>query len=169
MRCSHLLASAFSSTLGSIYGLRRIDTFLRAIAELTRSGRLDSNSFQLTFQGQVSYDFIAAAEQSCPELMRNRCLQFRPRVSWEEAQKILASADRLLLFQGNQELQVPAKFYEYLPTGIPIFAVAEKGALTDALEFTGSGLRPTPGDPLDIPDPFLKSLPLPPPPPNHPS
>ncbi len=93
--------------------------------------------------------------------MRNRCLQFRPRVSWEEAQKILASADRLLLFQGNQELQVPAKFYEYLPTGIPIFAVAEKGALTDVLEFTGSGLWATPGDPREIAERFVEILRLP--------
>jgi glycosyltransferase involved in cell wall biosynthesis len=147
--------------LGSIYGLRRIDTFLQAIAELTRSGRLDSNSFQLIFQGQVSYDFIAAAEQSCPNLMRNGCLQFRPRVSWEEAQKILAGADRLLLFQGNHELQVPAKFYEYLPTGIPIFAVTEKGALTDVLESSGSGLWATPGDPREIAERFVEVLRLP--------
>jgi glycosyltransferase involved in cell wall biosynthesis len=147
--------------LGSIYGLRRIDTFLQAIADLTRSGRLDSNSFQLIFQGQISNDFIAAAEEICPDLLRCGCLEFRPRVSWEEAQRILTGADRLLLFQGNYELQVPAKFYEYLPTGIPIFAVTEEGALTDLLNATGSGLWAKPADPRQIAERFIEVLAMP--------
>jgi len=147
--------------LGSIYGLRRIDTFLQAIADLTHSGQLDPNSFQLIFQGQISGDFIAAAERSCPDLLRSGCLQFRPRVSWEEAQRILAGADRLLLFQGNYELQVPAKFYEYLQTGIPIFAVTEEGALTDLLSSTGSGLWAKPTDPRQIAEQFVEVLQMP--------
>lgn len=147
--------------LGSIYGLRRTDTFLQAIAELTRHGKLDPSSFQLVFQGNLSPDFVVASEQSVRELVKSHCLEFRPRISWEEAQKTLSKADLLLLFQGHQELQVPAKFYEYLQTGIPIFAVAEAGALTDLLISTQSGLWASPRNPEEIASRFLQALELP--------
>jgi glycosyltransferase involved in cell wall biosynthesis len=144
--------------LGSIYGLRRIDTFLQAIADLTHSGRLNPNTFRLVFQGSVSPDFIVAAEKSCPDLLRNGCLEFRPRISWKDSRRELASADRLLLFQGNHELQVPAKFYEYLQTGIPIFAVTEEGALSDLLSATRSGAWASPNNPSQIAERFLDFL-----------
>src|SRR5215831_18939608 len=47
--------------LGSIYGLRRIDTFLEAISQLTGSGQLDPESFQLVFQGEIDSDYITQA------------------------------------------------------------------------------------------------------------
>jgi glycosyltransferase involved in cell wall biosynthesis len=146
--------------LGSIYGLRRIDTFLQAIAELTCSGSLDSGSFRLVFQGSVSPELVIAAQRRFPELVRNACLEFRSRVSWKDGQRLLWSADRLLLFQGNHILQIPAKFYEYLQTGIPIFAVTEEGALTDVLTATHSGLWARPGNPQEIAERFLEVLQL---------
>jgi Glycosyltransferase Family 4 len=147
--------------LGSIYGLRRIDTFLQAIVALTHSRQLEAGSFQLLFQGEVSAEFVAQAETICPDLLRSGSLEFRPRVNWTEAQRVLAGADRLLLFQGNHELQVPAKFYEYLPTGLPIFAVSEPGALTDLLEATHSGLWVRPADSSEIARRFLEFLQVP--------
>ena len=147
--------------LGSIYGLRRIDTFLEAISQLTRSGQLDPDSFQLVFQGEIDSDYITQAEAICPELLRKRCLEFRPRINRNQAQQVLASADRLLLFQGSHELQVPAKFYEYLQTGIPIFAVTEPGALTDLLQETDSGIWASPSNSNEIAERFLKFLEMP--------
>jgi len=147
--------------LGSIYGLRRIDTFLEAISQLTRSGQLDPISFHLVFQGEIDSDYITQAEAICPELLRNGCLEFRPRINRDQAQQVLASADRLLLFQGSHELQVPAKFYEYLQTGIPIFAVTEPGALTDLLQETDSGIWASPSNSNEIAERFLKFLQMP--------
>jgi glycosyltransferase involved in cell wall biosynthesis len=144
--------------LGSIYGGRRIDTFLRAIEMLTESGRLDPASFQLVFQGELSPGFVAASDPSVRYLTEKGCLQFRPRVGWEEAQSALWSSDLLLLFQGNHELQVPAKFYEYLQTGIPIFAVAQEGALTDLLSSTQSGLWASPDSAPNISQRFHQVL-----------
>jgi len=144
--------------LGSIYGLRRIDTFLEAISQLTRSGQLDPDSFQLVFQGEIDSDYMTQAETICPELLRKKCLEFRPRINRNQAQQVLASADRLLLFQGCHELQVPAKFYEYLQTGIPIFAVTEPGALTDLLRETDSGIWASPGNSNEIAERFLQFL-----------
>jgi len=147
--------------LGSIYGLRRIDTFLEAIANLIRSGRLDPKGFNLVFQGDLSPGFMVAAEKNVRDLKASGCLEFRSRVNRDEAQTVLWNADMLLLFQGNHELQVPAKFYEYLQTGIPIFAVTEDGALTDLLTSTRSGLWASPSDCSQIADRFLQVLQLP--------
>lgn len=147
--------------LGSIYGLRRIDTFLEAIANLIRSGRLDPNTFKLVFQGDLSPGFMVAAEKNVTDLKAKGCLEFRSRVNRDEAQTVLWNADMLLLFQGNHELQVPAKFYEYLQTGIPIFAVTEEGALTDLLSSTRSGLWASPADSNLIAERFLQVLQMP--------
>ena len=70
-------------------------------------------------------------------------------------------ADLLLIFQGGHVLQIPAKFYEYLSTGKPIFAVAKKGALTNLLEETGSGTWADSEKPEEIAAGLLKALALP--------
>jgi glycosyltransferase involved in cell wall biosynthesis len=144
--------------LGSIYGLRRIDTFLDAIANLIRSGKLNPDNFKLVFQGDLSPGFMVAAEHNVQDLKNRGCLEFRPRVNRDQAQGVLWNADMLLLFQGNHALQVPAKFYEYLQTGIPIFAVTEDGALTDLLSSTHSGLWASPNDSNQIAERFLQVL-----------
>jgi len=147
--------------LGSIYANRRIDTFLEALAGLVRSGRLDAKSVQVVFQGDIDPTQIAQVERIVPDLLRSRCVEFRPRVSWEEAWQVLWGSDLLLLFQGNHELQVPAKFYEYLQTGIPILAVTERGALTDILQETESGIWVRPSDTQAIADGLMQAMQLP--------
>jgi glycosyltransferase involved in cell wall biosynthesis len=146
--------------LGSLYGRRRIDGFLIALANLVRSGELPAESFEVIFQGETDDFYLAQAEEIVPDLLRNTCIQFRGRIDWAQASEIIWQADLLLLFQGNQELQVPAKFYEYLQTGIPIFAITEEGALTDVLEATDSGLWVRPNDPQAIADKLLQALKL---------
>ena len=64
----------------------------------------------------------------------------------------------LLLFQGSHALQVPAKFYEYLQTGVPILAVSEEGALTDVMGQTQAGIWVRPEDPREIALKLLDAL-----------
>jgi len=147
--------------LGNIYGLRRIDTFCLAIENLVTAQKIDPSTFQIVFLGHVEPFLEAAARKSAPELFRFGCIEFRARVGREEARLTLAEADMLLIFQGGHYLQVPAKFYDYLVTGLPILAVAEKGALTDLLEETGSGIWTEPERPEEIAANFLRALALP--------
>ncbi len=147
--------------LGSLYGHRRIDTFLIALNTLVRSGRLDPASFRVIFQGDMEPSHLAQAVKIAPDLLQCDCLEFLPRTSWQQAWNLLWQSDLLLLFQGSHELQVPAKFYEYLQTGIPMFAVAEEGALTDVLRATAAGIWVGPANPLDIADALLEALHLP--------
>jgi glycosyltransferase involved in cell wall biosynthesis len=146
--------------LGSLYGRRRIDGFLTALANLVRTRELPPESCQGIFQGETDAFYLTQAEEIVPDLLRNTSVEFRGRINWAQASELLWQADLLLLFQGDQELQVPAKFYEYLQTGIPILAITEEGALTDILQATDSGLWVRPGDPQVIADKMLQALKL---------
>lgn len=147
--------------LGSIYGLRRIDTFLVALSDLVHAKLLFPESFRIILQGDMSPSVVAEAARTVPELLKNGFVEFRPRVSWGDAHKLLWQADLLLIFQGAHRLQVPAKFYEYLQTGIPMFAIAEEGALTDILQATQSGVWASSSDSQEIAKVLMQALQLP--------
>ena len=147
--------------LGSLYGSRRIDTFCQAMEKLRQSGEIDFGSLKILFVGDAEQSYAISTEKTFPELTRTGCLVFRPLVKWTQAQEILAKADLLLAFYANP-LAVPAKFYEYLQTGKPIFAVTPPGALTDILTVTESGLWANPDDVNEIATQFLRALSLPP-------
>jgi glycosyltransferase involved in cell wall biosynthesis len=147
--------------LGNIYGRRGIDTFCEAIDNLVAAQRIDPATFQIIFLGDIEPSLEAAARRVAPALFRLKCVDFRPRVERSLAHQALWQAEILLLFQGSHRLQIPAKFYEYLPTGRPIFAVAQRGALTDVLEETGAGIWAAPESTDEIKAAFLRALVLP--------
>jgi glycosyltransferase involved in cell wall biosynthesis len=131
--------------LGSLYGQRRIDTFCRALTMLVGGGVLDPATFKVLCVGDHEASFVREAAAAAPELVARGCIEFRSRVNWEAADRLRWEADLLLLFF-DDPLAVPAKFYEYLPTGKPILAVTPEGALTDVLERTGAGVWARPDD-----------------------
>jgi len=147
--------------VGDIYRLRRIDTFCIAVEKLLKAGKLDATKFRIVLLGTTEPKLEAAAREAAPELFGNGCVEFRNRVDRDEALRALWQADLLLLFQGGHVLQIPAKFYEYLSTGKPIFAVAQKGALTDLLEETGAGIWADSEKPDEIAAGLLRALALP--------
>lgn len=71
-----------------------------------------------------------------------------PPVGNREALAEQASADALLLFQGSRfDRQIPAKVYEYLRVGRPIFAlVGLQGDTASVLRETGGAVLAPPGD-----------------------
>jgi len=147
--------------LGTIYGRRRIDTFCQAVDDLVNVGKLHPGSFKVLFQGETDESSVATVQQRAPELVRNGCIEFKPFIdNWQQAQELICCADLLLVFSGSP-LEVPAKFYDYLKTGKPIFAVAEPGALTELLDHTGSGIWADPADPAGIATALLRALQLP--------
>ena len=143
--------------LGSLYGHRRIDAFCRALTTLVGEGALDPATFKVLFVGDNDSSFVRDAQAAAPELMARGCIEFRPRVNWEAADRMRWDADLLLLFF-DDPLAVPAKFYEYLPTGKPILAVTPEGALTDVLERTGAGVWAGPDDAAGIASKLLQAL-----------
>src|SRR5208283_3899068 len=79
----------------------------------------------------------------------------------EQASRFLSQADLLLVFQGGHRAQIPLKFYEYLSTGKPIFAVSQEGALSELMAQTGMGVWAAEDDPCEIGEKFLHALSLP--------
>jgi glycosyltransferase involved in cell wall biosynthesis len=146
--------------LGDLYGRRRIDTFCRAMVNLIDAGRLDPGAVRVRFVGPCDDSILASAHEIAPHLIQNGCIEFRPRLNWSEGQQLLFDANFLLIFQGDHPA-VPAKFYEYLQTGKPIFAIVKEGELSEILENTGSGVWANPENPQDIASNFMKMLELP--------
>jgi glycosyltransferase involved in cell wall biosynthesis len=146
--------------LGDIYGTRPIDSFCDAVVQLVETGRLDPRTIRILFLGTIAQEQSADARRRLANLVSFGCVEFRPRISWDLAQKALWNADLLLLFPGFR-MQVPAKFFEYLHSGKPIFAVAEEGALTDLIHETQAGIWCDPSDTNTIGNALLRALELP--------
>ena len=147
--------------VGSLDEQRRVDTFCQAVALLQDHGSSRVGSLRVQFVGEVSETVLAAALQATPGLIRSKQIEFLPKVNWRRAQQMIGEADLLLLIQGGHRVQIPAKLYEYLRTGKPILAIADRGALTDLLAATGGGVWADISDPKDIAEKLLAALQLP--------
>jgi len=131
--------------LGSLYGVRQSRAFFEAISNIVVNKR-SPHIFKVLLIGDNDPVFVKTIMSQFPHLFQNGCVEFRERVNWQKAQHILWSASALLLFQGGYTLQVPAKFYEYLPTGKPMLVIAQDGALTDIAKSTGLAVCAPPND-----------------------
>lgn len=147
--------------LGTIYEGRRIDTFCKSLSILVNEKKLDPNAVRILFLGGTDESSIASCREVASELMDSGMIEFRQRVDKQEARQCILDADLLLVFQGAYRAQIPLKFYEYLSTGKPIFAVAQPGALTDVIAETGAGVWAGENDLFEIGGKFLHALTLP--------
>jgi hypothetical protein len=146
--------------LGSIYGVRENELFFQALSNLIKF-QPEMIPLKVLLVGDSDPAFVERIQSKFPELLAGGFLEFQQRISWNLAQQLLWAADLLLIFQGSYTLQVPAKFYEYLPTGKPIFAIADEGALTDLIKLTESGIAVGTQNVEDIEKGFLKILDFP--------
>ncbi|MGH8233163.1 MAG: glycosyltransferase [Rhodanobacteraceae bacterium] len=110
--------------------------FFNALARLKDSGRLSAQEVRVTLRASGS------ERQYGTELHRlglDDMVSLAPSVSYHAALAEQAQANALLLFQGSQfDQQIPAKVYEYLRIGRPIFAlVGERGDTAALLRKTG--------------------------------
>ncbi|MEQ9318788.1 MAG: glycosyltransferase, partial [Polyangiaceae bacterium] len=113
---------------GNCYGIRRMETVIRAISALARAEGLTPERLRLVNLGRMAEKDVRLAE----ELGVGDYLEARPVVPYEEGLRILARADlQVLLAYGEETLFVPAKLYDYLLTGAPILCVAPASELTD--------------------------------------
>jgi glycosyltransferase involved in cell wall biosynthesis len=113
--------------------------FFTALANLKAAGALAADDIEIVLRASGSEAMYA-------EEIRRRDLgamvTLAPPVSNREALHEQADADALLLFQGRRyDRQIPAKVYEYLRMGRPIFAlVGEHGDTADLLRDTGGAV-----------------------------
>jgi glycosyltransferase involved in cell wall biosynthesis len=65
---------------------------------------------------------------------------FMDQVPHDEAMRLMAQSDLLLLFAPNQYYQIPAKTYEYLAVRKPILALTGEGATAEMVKRCNAGL-----------------------------
>jgi hypothetical protein len=110
--------------------------FLTALARLKANGSVGAGNLKVVLRASSSKAIYAGELQ---RLGIADLVDLAPRVSNREALSEQARADGLLLFQGKQyDRQIPAKVYEYLRIGRPVFAlVGEEGETAALLRETG--------------------------------
>jgi glycosyltransferase involved in cell wall biosynthesis len=105
--------------------------FFRALARLKSEGQVSSNNLTILFRAAGSEDLY---QRIINDLQIADLLQLQPHVPYRQALQECADADGLLLFQAaNCDHQIPAKAYEYLRLGKPIFALTSNSGDTAAL------------------------------------
>lgn len=110
--------------------------FFEALANLKSKRALDAGTTRIRLRASGS---DAAYRAELATLGIDNLVELAPPISNHAALEEQARADGLLLFQGAEfDRQIPAKLYEYLRIGRPIFAaVSEAGDTAKLLRRTG--------------------------------
>lgn len=116
--------------------------FFEALAGLKSSGMLADGEVEIVLRACGSEARYAV---DLRRLGLDRMVILAPPISNRDALREQAQADALLLFQGRKfDRQIPAKAYEYLRIGRPIFAlVSESGDTAALLRETGAATTVT--------------------------
>jgi hypothetical protein len=105
--------------------------FFRALALLKARGRIDKDKLQVTLRAS---GYEPEYRQKLGHFGLTDIVNLAPPVSYADALQEQAAADGLLLFQGSEfNAQIPAKIYDYLRLGLPIFALTDSSGDTAAL------------------------------------
>jgi glycosyltransferase involved in cell wall biosynthesis len=134
---------------GSINGqFRDPRPLFAAMRKLIDAGAIAADSLRLRFLGPGEFAQSAAIAASLTEHRLGDCVEFLPRVDYQEGLRQMANADLLLLLQASDDTAslVPAKLYEYLRAQCPVLALVRPGAAADVLQYTGGGWHCDPAD-----------------------
>lgn len=105
--------------------------FFAAIAALKREARVDAARLRIVLRASGNE---SRYQEQLDQLDIADLVTLAPPIGNHEALAEQAQADGLLLFQGSQfDRQIPAKLYEYLRIGKPIFGLVGLGGDTAAL------------------------------------
>lgn len=107
--------------------------FFAALWKLKNAGEIAAENLQVLLRATRS---DALYKPMLSELGLSEIVKLEPTISYRDALREMLRADGLLLFQASIcNHQIPAKLYEYLRAGRPIFA------LTDPIGNTAGSLR----------------------------
>lgn len=118
--------------------------FFEALARLKAAGKAAPHIFRIVLRASSCE---TRYRQEINRLGLAGIVSLAPPIGNREALLEQASADALLLFQGSQfDQQIPAKLYEYLRIGRPIFALVGDNGDTAALLREAGGAEVVPID-----------------------
>ncbi len=105
--------------------------FIAAVAMLRKRGLLKDGRDQIIFRASGNEEWLAGiiAEFDCAKL-----IELMPHIPYQEAIAETLAADGLIVFQGyTANPAIPAKVYEYIRSGRPIFGVVNDAGDTARL------------------------------------
>jgi glycosyltransferase involved in cell wall biosynthesis len=115
------------------------DDLLEALRRLARQKRIDPESFELVFVGNVGSGCV----RTCREKGLEAFVHFIPYVPHREIFEYMRSASLLLLLIPNRTRNkdiLPGKLFEYLRSGKPVLAIGpQDGESGEILTQTGRG------------------------------
>jgi hypothetical protein len=115
------------SHFGTVYGHRSPLALFQAVHALMSEGALDHTRLTLRFIGVWDVDDLTC-NQLAKSLEERGVLQRVPPIPHQACLKEMAKSDVLLILQPDYPLQVPAKIYEYMTAGRPLFVLGGEGA-----------------------------------------
>lgn len=112
---------------GALYDQGRSpEPLFRALNVLKRRGEISPDSLQVVFRGIGTEEVRACYATMSARYHVDDLVELMPSLDREAALHEQFEADGLLLLQESQfNLQIPAKFYEYLRIGKPILALTD--------------------------------------------
>lgn len=142
---------------GSMYGKRNPATFLRAVEELVRDGKVDPAKIHLRFIGRFGADVREMLQTST----LSESIEVVPYLPHSKSVEALLQSDALLLIvdeaAGSDEI-VPGKVFEYLGADRPIIALAPEGAVAALMRETRAGIVASNQDIVAIQAAFIECL-----------
>ena len=118
---------------GNLYSGRTPIPLLYAWGSLIKSGELPRKAFCIKFIGSHR-EYIDKIIDVRDKFNLQNQLILKDMIPHKEAYLELAQADVLLLLQPGTRLQIPAKLYEYIIFGKPIFAISPFGSINEIIE-----------------------------------
>ncbi len=119
--------------------------FFDALQRLLADDPVAAQSLEVHLLGEIAEDYVAVARQlETAGVVRIHGLQPHARTL-----QMLQTSDVLVILMGGTKYQtshLPSKFYEYLPVGKPILAIAQEGELTQMARQSGLGIVVPPQD-----------------------
>lgn len=135
------------------------ESFLLAIGALIAEGKIPKSDVEVNFAGTISPAYSPRLDKLIKDLGLGEVVKKRGFLGHKECMKLLLSSDLLLLLmeslEGREESRmfvgsIPAKLFEYLPTGVPILGIVPPGFEADLIRDTGTGFTAEPNDPSSI-------------------
>ncbi len=119
---------------GSLYGPRQPCGLLRGLALLASQGRIDSARWRVEFVGPHEEGTFAACADALGQLRKAGLVEIRgglrPKAELEEAMRRASILLLLDLTGAAESVQVPAKLFDYIRSGLPILAWSPPGSPT---------------------------------------
>jgi hypothetical protein len=129
--------------VGSLYGQRHPGRLLSSLTRLIQAGELAADRVLVRLVGPIAEHCVTMNQDAVAALQAWGCLEYDGKqVPQDEARLASSQADYLLLLdltEGDLDLQVPAKLFEYVRIGRPILVFTRRGSPVERI-LQGSGV-----------------------------